>query len=197
MFVQIIEGKVGDEAGLKRQQERWNDELRPGATGFLGVTFGITADGRAVTLARFESEDAARTNSQRAEQGSWWAEIEKCYDGDVSFAESSDITEWLDGGSDDAGFVQVMKSTGVDRAGIEALDDAMSEFASTRPDIIGGYRAWTGPDTCVEVAYFTSEDEARKGEQTDMPPEIAELFEQLQASSGDVEFIDLPSPRLH
>lgn len=197
MFVQIIEGRVGDAAGLERQHDRWLEEVRPGAIGFLGVTFGITADGRAITLARFESTDAARANSERTEQGTWWAETEKCFDGPVDFVESSDITQWLAGGSNDAGFVQVMKSTGVDRQAVEALDDQMAAMVEVRPDVIGGYRAWTGADSCVEVAYFTSEDEARKGEQTDMPPEIAELFEQLQASSGDVEFIDLPSPRLH
>lgn len=196
MFVQIIEGKVSDAVGLARQQDRWNDELRPGAAGFLGVTFGITADGRGVTLARFDSVDAARANSQRTEQGSWWAETEKCYDGPVDFAESTDVTEWLGGGSNDAGFVQVMKSTGVDRAAIEALDDEMSAFAAQRPDIIGGYRAWTSESSCVEAAYFTSEAEARAGEQAEMPPELAELFARMQAASGDVEYLDLTEPRL-
>lgn len=196
MFVQIIEGKVHDAPGLRRQQERWHAELRPGATGFLGATSGVTADGRGVTLARFESEEAARANSEREQQGSWWAETEKCFEGEVSFTESTDVTEWLAGGSDDAGFVQVMKSTGVDRAAIEALDDEMTEFAGLRPDIIGGYRAWTGPDRCVEVAYFTSEAEARAGEQTEPPPEFAEILERMQAAAGDVEYLDLVDPHL-
>ncbi len=196
MFVQIIEGQVSDADGLTRQQDRWNDELRPDAAGFVGVTFGITPDGRAVTLARFESEKAARANSERAEQGAWWAETEKCFDGPVEFSESTDITEWLGGGSNDAGFVQVMKSTGVDRAEIEAIDDEMEKFASQRPDLIGGYRAWTGPDRCVEVAYFTSEADARAGEQSEPPPELEELMARMQAAMGDVEFLDLPEPRL-
>ncbi len=197
MFVQIIEGRVSDPEGLEGQQDRWIDELRPEATGFVGVTFGITPDGRAVTLARFESAEAAKANSERSEQGAWWAETEKCYEGEVDFADSTDITEWLAGGSNDAGFVQVMKSTGVDRSEIEALDNEMSNMADQRPDIIGGYRVWTGADTCTEVAYFTSEAEARAGERAEMPPEFAELFERMQAASGDVEFLDLPEPRLH
>ncbi len=196
MFVQMMKGRVSDAEGLKRQHDRWIDELRPGATGFVGVTFGITTDGRAVTLARFESEEAARENSERAEQGAWWADSEKCYDGEVDFSESTDITEWLGGGSNDAGFVQVMKSTGVDRAEIEALDAEMSDMTDHRSDIIGGYRAWTGADTCVEVAYFTSEADARSGEQAEMPADVEDWFERMQAASGVVEFLDLPEPRL-
>ena len=46
MFVQIIEGRTSDAAGLMRMGERWEAELRPGATGFLGATIGVTADGR-------------------------------------------------------------------------------------------------------------------------------------------------------
>lgn len=194
MFVQIIEGRVSDETSLRRQADRWNENLRPGAKGFLGSTSGITEDGRSVTLARFASEDAARANSERAEQGAWWSETEKCYAGEITFTESNDVTEWLAGGSDDAGFVQVMKSTGVDRAEVEALDDEMSKFAAVRPDIIGGYRAWTGSDRCVEVAYFTSEAEARAGEQAELPPEFAELMERMQAASGEVEYLDLVEP---
>ena len=45
MFVQVIEGQVADREGLKRQLERWQEELRPGATGLLGSTSGVTDDG--------------------------------------------------------------------------------------------------------------------------------------------------------
>ena len=32
----------------------------------------MTADGRMVALVRFDSEEAARRNSDRPEQGAWW-----------------------------------------------------------------------------------------------------------------------------
>ena len=64
MFVQVIEGKVSDRAALRRQLDRWNDELRPGATGFLGSTSGVTDDGVGFTIARFESAAAATANSK-------------------------------------------------------------------------------------------------------------------------------------
>lgn len=197
MFVQIIEGRTRDAEGLNRQIDRWRVELRPEAIGFLGLTSGVTADGRAISLVRFESEDAARANSERTQQGTWWTETEKYYDGDVDFTGSSDITEWLQGGSDDAGFVQVMRSIGADREAIERLDTELEDIAHVRPDIIGGYRVWTGPDACVEVAYFTSEAEARAGEQTDLPAELQELMAGMQEAQGTVEYFDLTSPDLY
>jgi hypothetical protein len=196
MFVQVIEGRTTDAEGLQRQGERWQADLRPGATGFLGATSGVTADGRAITMVRFESEDAARANSERPEQGSWWAETEKYYEGDVDFADSSDVSEHLGGGSDDAGFVQVMKVSGVDRDQVERLDGTLEQFAELRPDLLGGLRVWTGPDRYVEAAYFTSEAEARAGEQAAMPEELQAAMADFQGIMADAEFLDLRDPQL-
>ena len=116
MFVQVIEGRTKDPDGVIEMTERWQKELRPGAIGYLGVTAGVTADGRTIAIVRFEDEASARANSERPEQTAWFEGMAKLYDGAPTFTESSDITEWMGGGSNDAGFVQVMKSTGVDRA---------------------------------------------------------------------------------
>lgn len=196
MFVQLIEGRTTDAEGLERQGERWQAELRPGATGFLGSTSGVTDDGRAITIARFESENTARANSERPEQGAWWADTAKFFEGDVAFTESSDVTEFLRGGSDDAGFVQIMKVAGVDRARVERLDGSLEQVADARPDLIGGLRMWTGPDSYVEAVYFTSEAEARAGEQVEMPEEIQAAMADFQEIMAKTEFIDLRNPQL-
>lgn len=197
MFVQIIEGRASDTESLKRQGDRWQQELRPGATGYLGATSGVSPDGRAVTIVRFESEDAARANSDRPEQGAWWSETERCYSGPVSFTESADVSEFLGGGSDDAGFVQVMKVSGVDRAQVERLDAEFERHAKgMRPDLLGGLRVWTGPDSYTEAAYFTSEAEARAGEKTEPPAEMQETMAAFGEIMAKTEFIDLPDPQL-
>jgi len=193
MFVQIIEGTTTDEPSLRRQLERWGEELRPGAEGFLGATFGVTADGRVVDVARFESEAHARANSDRAEQGQWWAEVEKCFDGDVTFTESSDVDVLGGGASTQAGFVQVMKSHDIDRDRMRAFDEALDPFLDQRPDILGGLRVWTGPDRCTEIIYFSSEQEARRGE-ADVPPEAQEAFAEYADLMEDVEYLDLLDP---
>jgi hypothetical protein len=199
MFVQIIEGKVSDKAGLRGQLDRWQAEVRPGAAGFLGSTGGVTDDGVGFAIARFESAEAAHANSERAEQGAWWAETEKCFDGPVSFTDSEDAEEFLAGGSNDAGFVQVMKTaSGVDRAVIKDLDQRFSKHAATwRPDLIGGVRVWTGENSKVDVNYFTSEAEARENEGNEPPAELAETLAQYADVMANTEFIDLRDPWLY
>lgn len=197
MFVQVIEGKTQDADALRRQYERWVADVKPGAAGFLGSTGGVDDDGRAVIVARFASAEAARANSERPEQGQWWAETEKCFDGPVTFSESEDVDIWRGGGSDEAGFVQVMKSVGVDRSRINELDAQLDKVAATfRPDLLGGIRVWTEPDACIEVVYFTSEAEARENEKKGPPPELADQFKEMGELMADTEFIDLNDPIL-
>jgi len=198
MFVQLIEGRVADRDGLRRQMDRWMEELRPGAEGFLGTTGGVTDDGRAIFAARFESAAAASANSERPEQGRWWAETEGCFAGEVAFTDSDDVETYLGGGSDDAGFVQLMKSRGIDRDRLHALDKTFEESAASfRPDLIGGVRVWTGPDSSVEIAYFTSEAEARDGEKKQPPAELAEQMAEFEAMMAGTEFLDLHDPWLY
>jgi len=197
MFVQVIEGRASDAEGLKRQMNRWQNELRPGAAGHLGSTGGVTAEGQAVILARFDSFEAAQANSGRPEQGEWWAETEKCFDGEVAFTDSSDVTTLLGGGSNDAGFVQILKDESADRAVTEELDVIFAEHAPTfRPDVMGGLRVWTGPTSYVEAAYFTSEEAARAAENSEPPPAMAERMSEYSASMENVEFLDLTDPWL-
>ena len=195
MFVQIMEGRVADAAAMRRLMEVWAEELRPGAAGFLGATAGLTDDGRSINIARFASSAAAKANSDRPEQGQWWSRMEACYDGEVSFIESEDVEVFLGGGSDDAGFVQVMKGDGLDRAMVERLDRAFEQHAPThRPDIIGGLRAWTGPDSGYDVTYFVSEEAARAGESKPMPGEFDDLMADMEQLMANTEFIDLSDP---
>ena len=195
MFVQVIEGTTSDPAALIEHGDRWQREVRPGAIGYLGVTAGVTADGRTVAIVRFEDEASARANAERPEQTAWFEGMAKLYDGEPTFTESSDVTEWMGGGSNDAGFVQVMKSTGVDRAQLEKMDAAFEPFADQRPDLLGGLRIWTGPDSCIDVAYFTTEEEARKGEQAEVPDALKELMSDFEGM-GETEYLDLTDPQL-
>jgi hypothetical protein len=198
MFVQIIEGRVADREGLRRQMDNWMSELRPGAAGFLGSTAGVTDDGEAIILARFDSAAAAKANSERPEQGTWWAETEKNFDGPVTFNDSEDVETFLAGGSDDAGFIQIMKGSGTDRDRLHAMDEGFDQHApSWRPDLIGVLRVWTGVDAYVEVAYFTSEAEAREGEKKEPPPELAAQMGEFEDMMANVEFLDLRQPWLY
>jgi hypothetical protein len=196
MFVQIIEGTTSNPDALFAAGDAWDAEVRPGAIGFLGVTAGVTPDGKAFSLVRFEDQASAQANAERPEQGAWFEKhLATAYDAPPTFTESSDITEFMGGGSNEAGFVQVMKSKGVDRAEIERLDTVFEKFVGQRPDIIGGLRAWTGKDSCIDVMYFTSESEAREGEAAPMPDELQQAMADFDGM-GDTEFLDLVDPVL-
>ena len=57
----------------------------------------MTDDGVGFAITRFESAAAAHANSERAEQGAWWSETEKCFDGRVPFTDSKEVEEFLAG----------------------------------------------------------------------------------------------------
>lgn len=199
MFVQVITAKVVDAEGMKQQVDRWEEEIRPGATGFLGSTSGVTEEGRMIVLARFESEEAAQKNSERPEQGQWWAETEKTLE-DVTFQNSEDVVVMGGGGSNDAGFVQIMRGRILDGAKMKEMQARVADFeqamAAHRPDVIGDVTV-THPDgTYTDAVYFKSEAEARANENKEMPAEMQAMFNEWMAAATIDEYLDLKEPRL-
>jgi hypothetical protein len=78
------------------------------------------------------------------------------------------------------------------------MDRRFEEVAAQwRPDLIGGTRVWTGPDRCIDVAYFTSETAAREGEQKPPPPELADQSAEFEAMTANTDFLDLRQPWLY
>jgi len=198
MFVQVIQGRTSDSEALSAAVNRWREELAPGATGWLGTTGGVTEDGRAIAMVRFESEDAARRNSERPEQDQWWADTEKLYDGGATIRSSNDVTVDVQGDPDQAGFVQIMQGRGTDpdRAR-ELMTQDSDKWAAFRPDVIGSVAIGHEGGAYTMVIYFTSEAEAREGERKEIPPELqAQMEEMNKLSVGEPEFFDLKQPTI-
>lgn len=194
MIVQCIRGRVGDRVALERARTRWEQELRPDAVGFLGSTGGVTPAGDVLLLARFESPEAAAANSRRPEQDAWWQELVAALAGEPEVRDTEAVDVLFDHGCDDAGFVQIMTGSG-DEAALRDLDRRFAEEASgLRPDLLGGYRTYFADGTFVDVAYFTSEAEARAAEAQPMPEAVQALMAELGAVVGDMEYHDLPEP---
>ena len=199
VFVQVIQAQAADAGKLRAALDRWAQELAPGATGWLGSTAGVTEDGRFIALARFESEEAARRNSDRPEQDRWWAETSQLLTGEATFKDSSDVTLDLAGNPDDAGFVQVIQGRGSDpdRAR-ELMGQDSSAWAAFRPEIIGSVAVGHEGGAYTMAMYFTSEAAAREGERKEPPPELrAEMEEMAALSVGEPEFFDLKQPLLY
>lgn len=197
MFVWVLEGKASDPEEIGRQLGHWINRF--GSTpGYLGATGGVTDDRRFVLFVRWESEEAANELLADPEHQAWWVEFQRSFDGAVEFTESGDATTYLAGGSDAAGFVQLMKVAGVGRAVIDNADREFEKIAGDmRPDLIGGIRVWTTPDCYIEANYFTSESEARSGEQQAPPEEVAAGFAEFMEMIKDAEYFDLTEPLLH
>jgi hypothetical protein len=199
MFVQVIRGQVSDADQVRAAIERWMQELAPGATGWLGSTAGVTEDGRFIAVVRFESEDAARRNSNRPEQDRWWTETAKLFAGEVTFRDSTDVTVDVNGDPDNAGFVQIMQGRGTDpdRAK-EIMSQSPEEWAAFRPDVIGSVAVGHEGGEYTMAMYFTSEAEAREGERKEPPPELAaQMAEMDKLSIGEPEFFDLKQPWIY
>jgi hypothetical protein len=199
VFVQVIQAQAADAGKLRAALDRWAQELAPGATGWLGSTAGVTEDGRFIALARFESEEAARRNSDRPEQDRWWAETSQLLTGEATFKDSNDVTLDLTGNPDDAGFVQVIQGRGSDpdRAR-ELMGQDSSAWAAFRPEIIGSVAVGHEGGAYTMAMYFTSEAAAREGERKEPPPELRAQMEEMAALSvGEPEFFDLNQPWLY
>jgi hypothetical protein len=195
MFIQVISGKVNDIDAFERLGDRWEAELRPGAIGYLGVTEGTTDDGRFVVLARFESKEAAARNSDRPEQGEWFAEMEKVVD-DITFHDCSRVETLFGGGKDTAGFVQVMQGRIKDKAKADEMfahsADAERVLGSARPDVIGEVVAIDDDgDGYTDAVYFSSEADARANEKKEMPAEAQAMMQEFESALEVDRFFDL------
>ena len=195
MFVQVVQAKVRDADLWAKQAEKWRTEIKPNATGFVGSTSGVTADGDMITVVRFESEEAAKSNSDRPEQGAWFEETAKAFDGAATFHDCRDVDVVLDGGSDDAKFVQIMQGRAKDQQRMRGQQKEMEpELRKVRPDLMGATMAWHGDGGFTQVAYFASEQEARKNEQAMAQSPVLQQF--MSQIDGDMTFYDITKPDL-
>lgn len=193
MFIQFITARVKDEAAVRDAMDRWRSDVMPNAIGFLGSTSGITKDGELVVVARFESEAEARKNSDREEQGAWWQTIEPHLES-PTFVDCDDAEVWGDGGSDDAGFVQIIAGRTKDADRLKQVEQEL-DGAMDRPDIIGGTSGFNG-DRFVDVVYFTSEAEARANEAKPLEGKAKELMDEMQSLAVEMRYYDLTEPVL-
>ena len=194
MFIQVMQGRVADAGAARARLDTWVRDLAPSADGWLGTTAGVTADGEFVAVVRFVDEESARRNSDRAEQGEWWAETSGMFEGDAQFHDYPTATLMLGGGSDDAGFVQVIQGVYTGE-GTPADMDGEDDLAELRPDVIGGSVGWDDRGHFTQTVYFTSEAEAREGEKAmEDHPEVGEEMGAWAAQVQDLRYLDLTDP---
>ena len=191
MFIQVIQGRCTRQDELRAMAESWRRDLGGGAVGWLGGTYGFTDDDHFIGIVRFESREAATANSRRPEQSAWAQQMRELLDGPVEFHDCDDVMMVLDGGSDDAGFVQVIQGRVDDPGRIKAMLADTTMLHEMRPDIIGGTLAMEPDGSFTETISFRDEASARAGEQVEPP---AEMRSDLESMMAGATFYDLHHP---
>ncbi|KAA1425166.1 hypothetical protein FE697_004640 [Mumia zhuanghuii] len=191
MFIQVIQGPCTRQDEMRATMEQWRTERADDVVGWLGGTYGFTDDGMFVAVVRFDSEESARSNSDSREQSDWWERTRGLFDSEPQFHDCTDVTLALDGGSDDAGFVQVIQGRVADADRLKSMLTDTDQLHEARPDIIGATLAISDDGTFTETVAFTDEESARRGEQQDMPEEVRA---DMEAAMADVSYLDLHQP---
>ncbi|MCR1781253.1 hypothetical protein KVF89_01780 [Nocardioides carbamazepini] len=192
MFIQMIQGPCTRQDEVHTMLEEWRRDLAAGATGWLGGTYGFTDDDQLMAVVRFTSRDAATANSDRPEQGAWAERLGALMDGPPVFHDCDDVTLLLDGGSDEAGFVQIITGRVDDPGRLKAMLADTTTLHEMRPEILGGTLAIEPDGSFVETVAFTSEEAARQGERIEPP---ADVRRELAYAMQDATFHDLHHPR--
>ncbi len=191
MFIQIIQGKCTRQDELREVATSWRTGVGADAVGWLGGTYGFTDDDLFIGVVRFDSRESAMANSARPEQSAWARKMMELMDGPVEFHDCEDVTVFLDGGSDDAGFVQVVRGKVDDVSRLKGMLADIDTLHELRPEIIGGSLAIEQDGTFTETIAFTDEASARAGEGVEAP---ASVQADLQYAMAGATFYDLPHP---
>lgn len=194
MFIQIIQGRCTRHDEMRAMADRWREELSDGAHGWLGGTYGFTDDDLFVGVVRFTDRAAAMANSQRPEQGAWAEQMLALMDGPMEYHDCDDVTLMMDGGSDDAGFVQVIRGRIEDPARLKALMTDTDVLHEARPEIIGATLAIEPDGTFTETVSFTDEAAARSAEARDMDGMPEDVRATIQEAMANATFYDLHHP---
>lgn len=190
--VQVVRGTTSSAPAVADLWRGWIDAVAPVLPGWLDVTGGVTADGDVVCVTRFADEEAARRALDHPDHRAWWQNTQPVLGADVQVHASDDVGPPEYDADPAAGFVQMMLATVADRPAVERIEHELDEaFRRWRPDSLGGYRVWLPGGKMLAVDYFTSEAEARAGESSEPPPEVADALPRWLALMGDVEWFDL------
>jgi hypothetical protein len=198
MFIRVIKGRATNPPGIRRDLGRWQRQLAADADGWLGSTTGITEDGWSITVVRFASEAHARRNRDRPEQREWWRDASQHLARVISH-DAPKVHIYRDGGSDQAGFVQVIQGHTDDIERMASLGrDQDDVLAREAPHLLGVTVAEHAdrPGDFTQVVYFTSEQDARRFAQE--PPAAADepVLERLRSLMTNVRCFDLRDPQL-
>jgi hypothetical protein len=195
MFIQILQGRVADEAGVRREVERWLGDLGVQAPGWLGLTAGIGDDRTFLAVLRFASGAAAMANDRRPELATWRAAIKQHLVGPVRLDQCPVVRTPKAGSPARAGFVRILQGRVADPARLATLQGEVEHTLQRQPHllevVVGEHEGGHGYFT--EVASYVSERAVRAAERA-MPVESAKQLGMVRSYMERLRLIELHDP---
>ncbi|GAB3688589.1 hypothetical protein GCM10027589_56450 [Actinocorallia lasiicapitis] len=201
MFIQVIQAPARDAEGLRAASYRWAHTLGSTSVGWMGCTGGVTAEGRFVTVERFESEQKAILESGRPGRRRWWNEMTGHLTGEATFTNcrTVDVQAVDQDAIDRAGFVQITQGRVADPALLRTLLATLhKELAETRPDLLGSTLALHPDDGYTHLLYYVSEDTVWDAELRETPPRLKSVMDAIfELNLAAPDYHVLTSPWMH
>jgi hypothetical protein len=194
--MQMVTGACARQDEMRAVVDDWCADMAM-RDGWLGGTYGFTDDDQFVGIVRFSSQRAYDACCASTDAGAHWAGALLCFDATPEIHQSEDVTIMLDGAFDEAGsaqFVQVIRgrATHPDRLRNMVADQEMTAMLhQARPEIVGATLLIEDDGSYTETIAFTDEAAARRGEQLEMPADVAADW---QSAVGDAQYSDLHRP---
>lgn len=198
MLAETIRGWVSDPKAMGAAFDTWMREIAPGATGLLGSTGGVTDANELFILTLFESEEEARANEARPEQGQFWAEVFDLFRSEPAIQTSTRVYSDTNGDLNSTGFVQIRSGEVSDGDRMLDLIEGNSSFRTAHEDILGIVGVVSDDGGFTNAVYFTSYEASRRlDEDNDMPPDVQARGEEMMTLVvGEPEYLDLKDPWL-
>lgn len=199
IYVEIIQARVKDPAGVQEVYARWVRDVAPGADGWLASTAGISDEGEFIAVVRFASEQAARLNRSRPQQDSWWREMSQQLADDARFIDCAAVATFGEDRPGDPGFVQAVQGQAAKLPGVleQVAETAQHHIFEHHLDVLGGLIADHGDGGFTEVVYYPSPEAARHGESGNVADRDVTLVERLAGFVADLRYLNLADPWHH
>jgi hypothetical protein len=193
MFVIKVKASTGQAKDVRRQVLAWPADVGPSATGWLGLTSGVSDAGEWIFLLRFVSQEAAWITSDLPEYEAWWRSCRNHLEGPPVFEESTHVLGIFGGGSDEASAVMVIEGSAPPHQVRDRLRRLQSVDDSERRGLIGGIVAWHGRTRLTEVLYLT-EPVARSSDAGTRSLELSHSMDDLLVNLQDSRMVALHEP---
>ena len=121
--------------------------------------------------------------------------MEACFDGEVTFHDCDNAMLFLGGGSDDAGFVQIIQGRITDPEKFRHfMEQPMDALQEARPEIIGGTIAMEPDGWFTQTVASAARRRPARARRRRCPSEIQQQYQDEMSSMQDVKYLDLHHP---